>query len=648
MAEEQDDINLQTRGRGRPKGSKNKKKKRILAKLFNKKISDDEVLDLHLDHDKFIEAGYNTNTEKIINQEPIDPSFYYRGSKNVPIAGAQFEFTAAMVEELKMCKSDVVYFAENYFYIVNLDEGKQKIKLYGAQKNMLLNMVNNRFSVNLASRQSGKSTLLTIFVLWMACFNEDHRAAIVANKESTAINIFKRVRMAYEQLPNFVKPGVKDYGKTGMTLANDSSIVVSTTTATSIRGDSLTTLAIDEVAFIESHILEEFWSSVIPAVSSGKKTKVLLVSTPNGVGNKFYEIFSGAENGTLSSWKAARIDWWDRPDRDEQWKQDQIQLLGSEEKFLQEFGNTFLDDSASAITASLIERFKLQKKNPVWVSDDGEYSVFEFPKKGNLYVVGVDVGEGIGRASSVAQILDVTNLQEIKQVGVYASAKIEPYHFANKLSTLGQSWGLPPLLIERNNCGAQVIDALFHNYNYEKIVSYTKISEQDKYNRTRNLGVLSHTNIKFDGIQNMRYWINHLQVVQINDPLTITEFETFVRFPNGTFRKRSDNFYDDRVMALVWALFVLEAEICQQYFEIIDFDMQHKPSQIKNNNYWEEQAEYFKLKELDKNATLVPQTYTNEDEEVFASLGIKQSELQTLDKYELDVDSLLEQGYEFL
>ena len=648
MAEEQDDTNLQTRGRGRPKGSKNKKKKRILAKLFNKKISDDEVLDLHLDHDKFIEAGYNTNTEKIINQEPIDPSFYYRGSKNVPIAGAQFEFTAAMVEELKMCKSDVVYFAENYFYIVNLDEGKQKIKLYGAQKNMLLNMVNNRFSVNLASRQSGKSTLLTIFVLWMACFNEDHRAAIVANKESTAINIFKRVRMAYEQLPNFVKPGVKDYGKTGMTLANDSSIVVSTTTATSIRGDSLTTLAIDEVAFIESHILEEFWSSVIPAVSSGKKTKVLLVSTPNGVGNKFYEIFSGAENGTLSSWKAARIDWWDRPDRDEQWKQDQIQLLGSEEKFLQEFGNTFLDDSASAITASLIERFKLQKKNPVWVSDDGEYSVFEFPKKGNLYVVGVDVGEGIGRASSVAQILDVTNLQEIKQVGVYASAKIEPYHFANKLSTLGQSWGLPPLLIERNNCGAQVIDALFHNYNYEKIVSYTKISEQDKYNRTRNLGVLSHTNIKFDGIQNMRYWINHLQVVQINDPLTITEFETFVRFPNGTFRKRSDNFYDDRVMALVWALFVLEAEICQQYFEIIDFDMQHKPSQIKNNNYWEEQAEYFKLKELDKNATLVPQTYTNEDEEVFASLGIKQSELQTLDKYELDVDSLLEQGYEFL
>lgn len=637
------------RGRGRPKGAKNKKvkkAKKVAPAEYSSK--EDEVLDELLDHNKFTEAGYNTNTEKIINQEPVDVSYYYRGSKNVPVAGAQYEFTADMVEELRKCKSDVIYFAENFFYIVNLDQGKQKIKLYEAQKKMLLNMVNNRFSVNLASRQSGKSTLLTIFVLWMACFNDDHRAAIVANKESTAINIFKRVRMAYEQLPNYIKPGVKDYGKTGMTLANDSSIVVSTTTATSIRGDSLTTLAIDEVAFIEPHILEEFWSSVIPAVSSGKKTKVLLVSTPNGVGNKFYEIFSGAENGTLSSWKSSRIDWWDRPGRDEKWKQDQIQLLGSEEKFLQEFGNAFLDDAAAAVGASVIERFKQQKKDAIWSSEDGEYCVYEYPETNKLYVVGVDVGEGIGRAASVAQILDVTDLQNIKQVAVYGSNKIEPYHFANKLSTIGQSWGLPPILIERNNCGAQVIDALFHNHNYEKIVSYTKISEQDKYNRTRNLGVLSHTNIRFDGIQNMRYWINHLQNVHINDPYTISEFETFVRFPNGTYRKRNDNFYDDRVMALVWALFILESEICQQYFEIVDYDLQHKPLALKANSYWESESEFYNLKTLDKQATIIPKPFPSPEDDVFKSLGVSSKELDLSHKYELDVEELFEQGYTFL
>jgi len=1036
----EDESEFQSPRRGRPKGAKNKPKRgrpkmtqarrkekerasRQLAdgvplpqiKQYQEKLSilpnieasiieeksvakktEDNSIDRYLDDEKLMDAGYNTHTDQIINQEPIDSSFYYRGSKNIPVAGAQYQFTSDMVDELRKCKEDIVYFAENFFYIVSLDRGKEKIKLYEAQKSVLRSLVDDRFVCLLSCRQSGKaldletpisttkgwkklgeltledqiygssgqpinithlhpieynrpcykvtfdngetiiadenhewftqtrrersknkpgsikttkqikdslkvwksstepnhripmvlngiknekkelpidpyvlglwlgdgmkesgeivvgnrdfdhvynklktnnqfdklivkkypyisahyirlttnkqiqtkslnalikkhnlyknkhipeeyftasreqklqlltglmdsdgyieksngaamfytscdhfcnqvkrliteigykpkiqtkqaklygvnkrtsygisfkprepvatipfkynrlkfesitenhpqkrsqfhyiidvqpcesvpvrcitvdspdslflagknlipthnSTMLTIFALWMVCFNDDHRAAIVANKESTAINIFKRVRMAYEQLPNYIKPGVKDYAKTGMTLGNDSSIVVSTTTATSIRGDSLNTLAIDEAAFIERHILEEFWSSVIPAISSGKKSKILMVSTPNSTDNKFYEIFSGAENGSIEQWKAQRIDWWQVPGRDEQWKKDMVAVLGSEEKFLQEFGNHFLDNSAAAVGAHVIERFKQNKKPAIWSSDDKEYSVFEYPDPNKLYVIGVDVGEGIGRAASVAQILDVTNLQNIKQVAVYGSSVIEPYHFANKLSTIGQSWGLPPMLIERNNCGAQVIDALHYKHNYEKIVAYSKISEQDKYNKTRHMGVLSHTNIRFDGVQNMRYWVNHLQTVHINDPQTITEFETFVKQPNGTYRKRNDNFYDDRVMSLIWALFILEPEICQQYFEIVDFDMQHKPSKIKPNGYWENIAEFYELKQLDKTATIVPKPLT-----AFPALGVTMKDLESADKYEADLDELLEMGYEFL
>jgi hypothetical protein len=272
---EEDSSKEQKRHKGRPKGSKNKPKRgRPKGSTKSKKLtsavkketnlnktnvgekptfykSEEEALNSVLDENKFTEAGYNTDTNKIINQEPVDSSYYYRGSKHVPVAGAQYEFTADMVEELRRCKNNIVYFAENFFYIVSLDRGKEKIKLYDAQKRMLENMVAHRFTANLASRQSGKTSLLTIFALWMVCFNDDHRAAIVANKEATAINIFKRVRMAYEQLPNYIKPGVKDYGKTGMTLGNDSSIIVSTTTATSIRGDSLNTICLDEAAFIE-------------------------------------------------------------------------------------------------------------------------------------------------------------------------------------------------------------------------------------------------------------------------------------------------------------------------------------------------------------------------------------------------------------
>lgn len=638
--------------RGRPKASKKKEKlsKKSTASESLLTLSEEEadiVLSSFLDDTKLVEAGYNTNTELIINEEPIDPSFYYRGSKHVPVAGAQYQFSADMVEELRRCKEDIIYFAENFFYIVALDRGKEKITLYEAQKRVLRSFVKDRNVIVCSSRQIGKSTMLTVFSLWMVCFNKDYRAAIVANKETTAINIFKRIRMAYEQLPNYIKPGVKDYGKTGMTLGNDSSIVVSTTTATSIRGDSLNCVLLDEAAHIEPHLIEEFWASVIPTVSSGKRSKILVVSTPKGVGNKFYEIYSGAESGKLKTWVSLRIDWWDFPGRDEAWKQAQIELLGSEEKFHQEFDNTFLDDAASAVGASIIERFKKEKKPPIWTSDDGEYIVFEYPDKNKLYVVGVDVGEGIGRAASVAQILDVTDLQHIKQVAVYGSTKIEPYHFANKLSTIGRSWGLPPMLIERNNCGAQVIDALYHNHKYEKLVSYSKVSTLDRYNNTGGIGVRAHTNIKSDGIQNMRYWVNHLQTVHINDPTTISEFETFVRFPNGTFRKKSENFFDDRIMSLVWALFMLESEVCQQYFEIVDFDMQHKPLCIKDNGMWEKIDEFYELKELTRFASIVPKIVNPDEELVFPNLNVTNKELQIIDKYEADLEELFTMGYTF-
>ena len=186
-----------------------------------------------------------------IIENPIDDSQYYRGDKKVPKSEAQFEWTPKMIQELKKCKEDVIYFAENYFYIVNLDRGKEVIKLYTRQRQILKSLVNNRFTCLLSCRQFGKTTLMTIYALWVSCFESDQRIMIVANREQTAINVFKRIRTAYEQLPNFLKPGVKEYGKTGLTFDNDSSIGVSTTTSTAARGESINVMIVDEMAFIE-------------------------------------------------------------------------------------------------------------------------------------------------------------------------------------------------------------------------------------------------------------------------------------------------------------------------------------------------------------------------------------------------------------
>jgi hypothetical protein len=446
--------------------------------------------------------------------------------------------------------------------------------------------------------------------------------------------------MAYELLPNYLKPGVKEYGKTGVTFANGSSIGISTTTSTAARGDTASILCIDEAAFIDPHFMDEFWKSVIPIVSSGKKTKIFMVSTPNGSGNKFYEIYSGAEKET-NGWTAERIDWWDVPGRGEKWRKQMVAALGSDEAFQQEFGNTFLDAGNSAVGASVIERFKENKKPAIHTSDEGAYKVFEVPDINKLYAIGVDVGEGIGRASSVAQVLDVTDLTDIKQVAVYGTNTVEPYHYANKLVNLCYQWGNPPLLVERNNCGAQIIDALFHKHMYEKIVSCSKLANTGSFSNTRHLGILSHNNLRFAGVANMRYWVNFLQVVHINDLDTIKEFETFIRYPNGTYRKKNDQFYDDRIMSLVWALFILEPEICQQYFEVKEFDDQNKPLRIGNLDYYEPDKSLYKVKDLNNSNNIT--TLGNTEESMFQPL-VSEKEFEKM--YDTsDLDDLMSQGW---
>ena len=107
---------------------------------------------------------------------------YYLGNKKLPRAGVEFDWTPKMVNDLKKCKKNILFFAENFFYIVNLDRGKERIKLFPCQKRVLRGLRDNRFVSLLASRQIGKTTLMTIYCLWIASFQDDQRILIVANK----------------------------------------------------------------------------------------------------------------------------------------------------------------------------------------------------------------------------------------------------------------------------------------------------------------------------------------------------------------------------------------------------------------------------------------------------------------------------------
>ena len=506
----------------------------------------------------------------------------YMNNPNLPSKGSLFEYTPAQIKQLKKASKNLLYFAENFFHIISLDEGKQKIKLHSAQKRALRKMRDNRFFILLASRQIGKTTMMTIYALWIACFNKDQKILVVANKEGTAIEIMQRIRMAYEELPNWLKPGVEEYGKTSVVLANGTRIGISTTTGTAARGQSVNCLILDELAFIEPHLVDEFWKSVYPIISSSKKSKIFVASTANGTGNLFHRLYDAADRKE-SNWACDKILWNEIPGRDENWKEDTIASIGSMEAFNQEFNCEFIDTGESSLNEEQYARMVAGCEDPKFIFEEGKYRLWEEPKDDGLYIASVDTSEGVGSDSSVIQIFEYSDLTKIRQVAVYSSNTISPVNFTEKVHEILKHWGSPLACIERNNCGAQIVDNLRKIHQYDNIVSWGA----SKAGRAKSqLGIIAHTNTKQKGVTNMRYWINELEAVQLKDIHTVKELKDFVRYPNGTWAaKRGAGYHDDKVMAMLWNLIILDDELVSRYFEIQQMDKNNKPLKIKQFDF---------------------------------------------------------------
>jgi len=420
------------------------------------------------------------------------------------------------------------------------------------------------------------TTVATALALHEACFKDHKNIVIVANKEETAKNIFKRVRLAYLELPNWLKPGIKKWGDTGLELANGSTIEISTTTGNAARGKTINLLLLDELAFIEPEsIVEDFWRSVYPTISRAKTSRILITSTPNGVGNLFHRLYIGATKKE-NRFHYERIDWWEVPGRDNEWKQEQIKDLGSYESFAQEYGNEFNDNSQTSIDEELFDKLKQECKEPLHILKDGAYKIWEEYDQEKIYAIGGDVSEGVGLDSSVLEIFDITNPKEIVQVGEYVNNKIGPSEFTNVIAEICGHWGNPLLLIERNNQGTGVCDRLANEFMYQNLVSWgAKEAHKNKQN-----GMISHINTKYKAVLNMRYFVNESKSVTFRSIDSLKEFKTFVRYPNGSWKAKGGE-HDDRVMATVWMLMSLYNDIAELYFEIEELDDCDRPLVIK-------------------------------------------------------------------
>jgi hypothetical protein len=425
------------------------------------------------------------------------------------------------------------------------------------------------------------STISTIFLLWVAIFQDDQRILLVANKENTAKEIFKRVRFAYENLPNWLKAPVQYYGLESMELANGSRIGITTTTGTAGRGSSANLLFVDEADWIEPNMLNEFWASVYPIISSSNKSKIIMASTPRDTSGLFYKLYDQSVKGE-GKWVHMRVIWNEVPGRDEKWAKDTKAGMADPSAWKREFECQFDEVGETAIDVELFDELRRYAMDPMYVYDDGKYLLWEKPNEEKLYVAGVDISEGVGKDATVIQIMDITEPRRIKQVATYHNNKISPSEFTPKLAEILQHWGNPLAMIERNGCGGQVVDNLKRDFNYDNIVNWgiNRVANR----KSNQHGIVAHTNTKYDAVLNQRYWINIMRSVQINDINTVIELKDFTKHKNGTWGAKHGS-HDDRVMSLAWALMVLHEEIAPVYFDIIEKNENSKPVIIKSVDF---------------------------------------------------------------
>ena len=242
----------------------------------------------------------------------------YLGNPNLKKVNQPKEWTQKEIEEYQKCMDDPLYFIETYIKIVSLDEGLVPFKPYNFQKDMIGTFHNNRFTICKLPRQSGKSTTMIAYLLHYALFNPNVNIAILANKAATSRDLLGRLQLAYENLPKWLQQGVMSWNKGSLELENGSKILAASTSASTVRGSSFNIIFLDEFAYVPASVAEQFFSSVYPTISSGKSTKVIIVSTPHGM-NMFYKIWNDAQY-KRNSYVPIEVHWTEVPGRDEKWK----------------------------------------------------------------------------------------------------------------------------------------------------------------------------------------------------------------------------------------------------------------------------------------------------------------------------------------
>ena len=499
----------------------------------------------------------------------------YLGNPLLKKANTQIEFTEEQIIEFLKCKEDPVYFAHNHIKIVSLDEGLTQFHPYDFQEKLICNFHENRFNICKMPRQTGKSTTVVSYLLHYLIFNDSVNIGILANKAVTARELLGRLATAYENLPKWMQQGIIAWNRGNIELENGSKILASSTSASAVRGMSFNILFLDEFAFVPNHIADTLFASVYPTITSGKSTKVIMVSTPHGM-NHFYRFWHDAER-KKNEYVPTEVHWSEVPGRDAAWKAQTIANT-SEQQFKVEFECEFLGSVDTLIAPSKLK--SLVYSDPI--KRNVGLDIYENSKENHDYVITVDVARGVSEDYSAFIVTDITEFPH-RVVAKYRNNEIKPMLFPNIIYEVAKSYNGAYILCEVNDIGDQVASLLHYDLEYQNVLMCSmrgragQIVGQGFSGKKTQLGVKMSKTVKKVGALNLKTMIEEDKLI-FNDYEIISELTTFIS-KNNSF-EAEDGCNDDLAMCLVIYAWL----VSQDYFkELTDQDIRKRLYEEQKN-----------------------------------------------------------------
>jgi hypothetical protein len=577
-----------------------------------------------------LEDGNNHvwNSEKVnsIIQKVEVEGLDIRGMQNSPFkendillkkANLPFEYTREEIEELGRCKIDPMHFALHHAFI-RTHKGDMVVKDAGGlrdfQSQIIQNMHNNKFNILMASRQIGKTVTTAIYIVWFLLFNKDKNVLMVADNMSTTKEIMEKLRIVLDNLPFYMKPGISKINESSIRLDNDCRLVLRTTTKKSGIGMTVNFLYIDEFAHIAESNLDKFYRAILPTITEDPFAKVMITSTPNGR-NKFWEIWTSSIDGD-NEYSPMRVDWWQVPGRDEEWKKKTIANFGTETDFNQEYGLQFFSSDQLLLSSNDLKKIdnlqsifvntKLDLNEDDYYINDyltvhpkyRNYSLSDFKNDPSYFVLSIDTADGMEQDYSILNIFKVAALpikellknkknirQEldaisIVQIGKFKCNTLNINDFAIACEKIIYEVFNPEkirVILELNHKGEILLNRFETNdqYWWGQMV-HTKHTDLSK---NLKAGVRLGPTNKLKYCEKLRYYVSTNRVL-ITDYDTFLELSSFGKSKGGSYRCQSGN--DDLAMTCVNTSPFFESP---QFWEIGGEVYENTSSEYKHEMY---------------------------------------------------------------